>query len=86
MGGRSADRLRAVGTVKEVLPSALYRVELASGESILAHVATEMRLRAVRILPGDTVTVELSPYDMSRGRLVEQAGRAVRQRNSSRQI
>ena len=79
MAGRDVEKVRAVGTVKEVLPNALYRVELASGESILTHVATEMRLRAVRILPGDSVTVELSPYDMSRGGLVEQGGRSVRE-------
>ncbi len=78
MAGRDIQEVRAVGTVKEVLPHALYRVELASGESVLTHVATEMRLRAVRILPGDCVTVELSAYDTSRGRLVEQAGRSTR--------
>ena len=78
MPGRDAQEVRAVGTVKEVLPHAIYRVELASGESILTHVATEMRLRTVRILPGDRVTVELSAYDASRGRLVEQRGRSSR--------
>ena len=77
MAGRNAETVRAVGTVKEVLPNALYRVELVSGESVLTHVATQMRLYAVRILPGDVVTVELSPYDTGRGRLVEQTGRPL---------
>lgn len=77
MAGRNAETVRAVGTVKDVLPNALYRVELASGESVVTHVAVPLRLRAVRILPGDVVTVELSPYDMSRGRVVEQRARCT---------
>ena len=75
MSRRDTQTIRAVGTVREVLPNALFRVELTSGESVLTHVASETRLRVVRILPGDIVTVELSPYDTGRGRLVEPSRR-----------
>jgi len=59
-----------VGTIVEALPSALYRVELPDGRRLLAHVGQQMRLTYVRVLPGDRVVVELSPYDRSRGRIV----------------
>jgi translation initiation factor IF-1 len=59
-----------VGTIVEALPSALYRVELADGRRLLAHISQQMRLTYVRVLPGDRVVVELSPYDRSRGRIV----------------
>jgi translation initiation factor IF-1 len=57
------------GKVVEALPNAMFRVELDSGQRVLAHVSGKMRMNFIRILPGDRVTVELSPYDLSRGRI-----------------
>jgi len=56
--------------VKESLPNARFRVELENGHEVLAHVSGRMRMHFIRIVPGDRVTVELSPYDLSRGRIV----------------
>ena len=58
------------GVVIEPLPNAMFRVELENGHKVLAHVAGKMRMHWIRILPGDKVTVELSPYDLTRGRIV----------------
>jgi translation initiation factor IF-1 len=58
------------GTVVEPLPNAMFRVELKNGHRILAHISGKMRKHFIRILPGDTVKVELSPYDLTRGRIV----------------
>lgn len=58
------------GKVLETLPNAMFRVELENGHKVLAHVSGKMRMHFIRILPGDTVTVELSPYDLTRGRIV----------------
>ncbi len=58
------------GTVIEPLPNAMFRVELVNGHKILAHVSGKIRMNFIRILPGDKVTVELSPYDLTRGRIV----------------
>ena len=58
------------GKVLETLPNAMFRVELPNGHRVLAHVSGKMRMNFIRILPGDTVTLELSPYDLSRGRIV----------------
>ena len=57
------------GTATEALPNAMFRVELENGHNILAHVSGKMRMHFIRILPGDKVTVELSPYDLTRGRI-----------------
>ena len=57
------------GTVVEPLPNAMFRVELENGHKVLAHISGKMRMHVIRILPGDKVTVELSPYDLSRGRI-----------------
>ena len=57
------------GTVTEALPNAMFRVELENGHNILAHVSGKMRMHFIRILPGDKVTVELSPYDLTHGRI-----------------
>ena len=57
------------GKVLETLPNAMFRVELANGHKVLAHVSGKMRMNFIRILPGDTVTMELSPYDLTRGRI-----------------
>ncbi len=56
--------------VAEALPNAMFRVELENGHKVLAHVSGKMRMNFIRILPGDTVTVEMSPYDLNRGRIV----------------
>ncbi len=63
------EAIQVEGTVLEALPNAMFRVELENGHRILAHVAGKMRMHFIRILPGDKVTVELSPYDLSRGRI-----------------
>jgi translation initiation factor IF-1 len=68
MAGKGAIRLQA--TVIEALPNAMFNVELENGHKILAHVSGKMRMHFIRILPGDTVTVEMSPYDLNRGRIV----------------
>ncbi len=57
------------GTVIEALPNAMFRVELENGHRVLAHVSGKMRMHFIKILPGDKVMVELSPYDLSRGRI-----------------
>ncbi len=57
------------GTVLEMLPNAMFRVELDNGHKVLAHVSGKMRMNFIRILPGDKVKLELSPYDLTRGRI-----------------
>ncbi|MCE9501268.1 MAG: translation initiation factor IF-1 [Leptospira sp.] len=57
------------GTVMEPLPNAMFRVELENGHKVLAHISGKMRMHYIRILPGDKVTVELSPYDLTKGRI-----------------
>ncbi|MFH1380720.1 MAG: translation initiation factor IF-1 [Candidatus Omnitrophota bacterium] len=57
------------GKVSETLPNAMFRVELDNGHKVLAHISGKMRMHFIRILPGDSVTVELSPYDLTRGRI-----------------
>jgi len=56
--------------VTDALPNAMFRVELENGHKVLAHVSGKMRMNFIRILPGDTVMVEMSPYDLNRGRIV----------------
>ncbi len=68
MAKEEAIRISAV--VKEALPNAVFRVELENGHKIIAHVSGKMRMHFIRILPGDVVTVELSPYDLTKGRIV----------------
>lgn len=63
------DPIEVEGTVVEPLPNAMFRVELDNGHKVLAHVSGKMRMNFIRILPGDKVTVELSPYDLDRGRI-----------------
>ena len=63
------ETIQMQGEVVETLPNAMFRVELANGHRVLAHVSGKMRMNFIRILPGDTVIVELSPYDLSRGRI-----------------
>lgn len=64
------DSIRVEATVKESLPNAMFKVVLENGHEVLAHVSGKMRMNYIRILPGDSVTVELSPYDLSKGRIV----------------
>ena len=63
------DAIEVQGTVVEPLPNAMFRVVIENGHKVLAHVSGKMRMHRIRILPGDTVTVELSPYDLTRGRI-----------------
>ena len=63
------DCIKVEGTVKELLPNTMFRVELENGHEILAHISGKMRLNFIRILPGDAVTVEMSPYDLTKGRI-----------------
>lgn len=62
--------IQVEGTVIEPLPNAMFRVELENGHKVLAHISGKMRMHFIRILPGDKVTIELSPYDLGRGRIV----------------
>jgi translation initiation factor IF-1 len=63
------EAIEVEGKVTEPLPNAMFRVELADGHKVLAHISGKIRLHYIRILPGDKVLVELSPYDLSRGRI-----------------
>lgn len=63
------EAIEAQGTVIEPLPNAMFRVELENGHNVLAHISGKMRMHYIRILPGDKVIVELSPYDLTRGRI-----------------
>ena len=62
--------IRVLGSVAEKLPDAVFKVELENGHELLAHVCGKIRMRYIRIMPGDRVTVEISPYDLTRGRIV----------------
>jgi translation initiation factor IF-1 len=64
------EAIQVEGKVLETLPNAMFRVELENGHKVLAHISGKMRMHFIKILPGDKVTVELSPYDLSRGRIV----------------
>ena len=64
------DAIRVDAIVRESLPNAVFKVALENGHEILAHVSGKMRMNFIRILPGDTVTVEISPYDLTRGRII----------------
>jgi translation initiation factor IF-1 len=64
------DAIRLEAKVLEALPNAMFKVQLENGHEILAHVSGKMRMHFIRILPGDTVVVEMSPYDLKKGRIV----------------
>ena len=64
------DAIRLEAKVIDALPNAMFKIELENGHQVLAHVSGKMRMHFIRILPGDKVTVEMSPYDLSRGRIV----------------
>ena len=63
------DVLEVEGTVVETLPNAMFKVELENGHQVLAHISGKLRMNFIKILPGDKVTMEMSPYDLSRGRI-----------------
>lgn len=63
------DAIEVTGTVLETLPNAMFRVELDNGHKVLAHISGKMRMHYIKILPGDKVKIELSPYDLARGRI-----------------
>lgn len=67
------DVIELEGTVLEALPNAMFQVELANGHTILAHVSGKLRMNYIRIVPGDKVTVEMSPYDLTKGRITWRA-------------
>lgn len=64
------DVIEAEGVVKEALPNAMFRVVLDNGHTLLAHVSGKMRMNFIRILPGDRVKLEISPYDLTKGRII----------------
>ncbi|ADK30996.1 translation initiation factor IF-1 [Brachyspira pilosicoli] len=64
------ENIEVEGTVVEPLPNATFRVELENGHKILAHISGKMRMNFIRILPGDKVTIEMSPYDLTKGRII----------------
>lgn len=64
------EAIQVEGIINEPLPNAMFRVELENGHKVLAHISGKMRMHFIKILPGDKVTIELSPYDLSRGRIV----------------
>jgi len=70
MANQKEEPITLEGKVLETLPNAMFRVELSNGHRVLAHVSGKMRMNFIRILPGDTVTLELSPYDLTRGRII----------------
>ena len=65
-----ADVIEVEGTVLEKLPNAMFKVELENGHIVLAHISGKLRMNYIRILPGDKVTLEMSPYDLSKGRII----------------
>ncbi|MDD5618058.1 MAG: translation initiation factor IF-1 [Candidatus Omnitrophica bacterium] len=67
------EAIEVEGIIKETLPNAMFRVELDNGHKVLAHVSGKMRMNFIRILPGDRVKMELSPYDLTRGRITYRA-------------
>ena len=64
------EAIQVEGTVLETLPNAMFRVELEGGHRVLAHISGKMRMHYIKITPGDKVSLELSPYDLSRGRII----------------
>jgi translation initiation factor IF-1 len=69
-GGAGKDFIEAVGVVEELLPATNFKVKLESGHIILAHLSGKMRMNRIRLLPGDRVKIEMTPYDLTKGRIV----------------
>ena len=76
--------IRVEATVREALPNAMFRVQLEDGHVVLAHVSGKMRMHFIRILPGDKVAVEMSPYDLTRGRITQRGEGPVRRNRKKR--
>ncbi len=74
------EAIEVEGTIIEPLPNAMFRVELDNGHKVLAHISGKMRMHFIKILPGDRVTVELSPYDLTRGRVTFRAKSAKKKK------
>ena len=68
-----ADMIELEGTVVEALPNAMFKVEIQGGHTILAHISGKLRMNFIRILPGDKVLIEMSPYDLTKGRIIWRA-------------
>ena len=64
------DKIEVEGSILEALPNAMFRVEISPGKVVLAHISGKMRMHYIKILPGDKVRLELSPYDLTRGRII----------------
>ena len=71
MSGKDKEIIKLNGVIRETLPSTTFRVELENGHEILAHISGRMRVNYIRLLPGDRVLVEMSPYDLTKGRIVQ---------------
>ena len=69
-GGSSKDFIEMNGTVEELMPAATFRIKLENGHMILAHLAGKMRMHRIRLLPGDKVKVQMTPYDLTKGRII----------------
>ena len=65
-----ADVIEVEGTILEKLPNAMFQVQLENGNQVLAHISGKLRMNFIRILPGDKVTIEMSPYDLTKGRII----------------
>ena len=74
------DVIEVEGTILEALPNAMFQVQLVNGHTILAHISGKIRMNFIKILPGDKVTVELTPYDLNRGRITYRYKKSNRQR------
>ncbi len=74
------EAIEVEGTIIEPLPNAMFRVELDNGHRVLAHISGKMRMHFIKILPGDRVTIELSPYDLNRGRVTFRAKTAKKKK------
>jgi translation initiation factor IF-1 len=67
---KKGDKIEVEGSIIEALPNAMFRVDIPPGRTVLAHISGRMRMHYIKILPGDRVKIELSPYDLTRGRIV----------------
>ena len=83
---KKEDVIRVDGIVKETLPNAMFRVEIEGGHVVLGHVSGKMRMHYIRILPGDKVTVEMTPYDLEKGRIVFRAKSVEKDTNRAKNI
>ena len=72
-----ADVIEVEGTILEKLPNAMFQVQLENGHQVLAHISGKLRMNFIRILPGDKVTIEMSPYDLTKGRIIWRDSRKV---------